>query len=35
VIRSKQTMREVEALTEIEANRPRMDFGPDMHAPKK
>jgi phenylacetic acid degradation protein len=35
VIRSKQTMREVDALTEVEADRPRMDFGPDMHAPKK
>ena len=33
-IRSLQTMREVEALTEPEAERRRIDFGPDMHAPK-
>jgi phenylacetic acid degradation protein len=33
--RSLQTMREVDAYTEIDADRPRFDFGPDMHAPKK
>jgi phenylacetic acid degradation protein len=35
VTRSRQTMREVDALTEVEAGRRRIDFGPDMHAPKK
>jgi phenylacetic acid degradation protein len=35
VTRSRQTMREVEALTEVEADRRRIDFGPGMHAPKK
>jgi len=33
-IRSMQTMRETEALTEVEANRQRIDLGPEMHAPK-
>ena len=33
-IRSLQTMREVDALTEAEPDRRRLDFGPDMHAPK-
>ena len=33
-IRSLQTMREVDALSEPEAERKRIDFGPDMHAPK-
>ena len=33
-VRSMQTMREVDALTEVEPNRARIDFGPDMHAPK-
>ncbi len=35
VIRSMQTMREVEALTEVEADRQRIDLGPEMHAPKQ
>jgi phenylacetic acid degradation protein len=34
VLRSKQSMREVEALTEVEADRKRIDFGPDAHSPK-
>jgi phenylacetic acid degradation protein len=29
-----QTMREVDAFTEPEQDRRRIDFGPDMHAPK-
>ena len=33
-VRSLQTMREVDALTEPEEGRRRLDFGPDMHAPK-
>ena len=33
-VRSLQTMREVDALTEVEPDRRRLDFGPDMHAPK-
>ena len=33
-LRSLQTMREVDALTEPEADRRRIDFGLDMHAPK-
>lgn len=33
-LRSMQTMREVEALTEVEPNRPYIDLGPDLHAPK-
>jgi phenylacetic acid degradation protein len=35
VTRSQQTMREVEALSEVEPGRRRIDFGPGMHAPKK
>jgi phenylacetic acid degradation protein len=35
VIRSQQTMREVDALTEVEAGRRRIDLGPEMHAPKR
>jgi phenylacetic acid degradation protein len=34
-LRSMQTMREVEALTEVEADRRRIDFGPDAHKPKE
>jgi phenylacetic acid degradation protein len=34
VVRSQQSMREVEALTEVEPGRKRIDFGPDMHSPK-
>ena len=34
-VRSLQTMREVEALTEVEANRQRIDFGADPHRPNK
>jgi phenylacetic acid degradation protein len=34
-IRSMQTMREVEALTEVEPDRKRIDLGPDMHQPKE
>jgi phenylacetic acid degradation protein len=34
-VRSMQTMREVEPLTEVEAGRRRIDLGPDMHAPKE
>lgn len=33
-VRSMQTMREVDALPEVEPNRARIDPGPDMHAPK-
>ena len=33
-VRSMQTMREVDALLEVEPNRARIDLGPDMHAPK-
>ena len=33
-LRSLQTMREVDSLTEPEADRRRLDLGPDMHAPK-
>jgi phenylacetic acid degradation protein len=33
-IRSMETMREVDALLEVEPNRARIDLGPDMHAPK-
>jgi len=32
--RSMQTMREVDALTEVEPDRQRIDPGPDMHMPK-
>jgi phenylacetic acid degradation protein len=35
VTRSRQTMREVDALTEVEAGRRRIDFGLEMHTPKK
>jgi phenylacetic acid degradation protein PaaY len=34
-VRSMQTMREVEPLTEVEAGRRRIDLGSDMHAPKE
>jgi len=34
-VRSMQTMREVEALTEVEPERQRIDLGPAMHAPKQ
>jgi phenylacetic acid degradation protein len=33
-LRSLQTMREVEALTEVEPDRRRIDFGPDAYKPK-
>jgi phenylacetic acid degradation protein PaaY len=33
-VRSHQSMREVEALTEVEADRKRIDFGLDPHTPK-
>ncbi len=33
-VRSFDTMREVEALSEAEPERRRIDLGPDMHAPK-
>jgi phenylacetic acid degradation protein len=33
-VRSMQTMREVEALTEVEPDRKRIEFGPDAHKPK-
>jgi phenylacetic acid degradation protein len=33
-VRSMQTMREVEALTEVEPDRKRIDFGADAHKPK-
>jgi hypothetical protein len=29
-----QTMREVEALSEVEPGRKRIEFGPDAHKPK-
>ena len=34
-VRSMQTMREVDAFTEVEAGRQRIDLGPDMHVPKE
>jgi phenylacetic acid degradation protein len=34
-VRSLETMREVEALTEVEADRKRIVFGPDSHKPKQ
>jgi phenylacetic acid degradation protein len=34
-VRSLETMREVEAFTEVEADRPRIDLGPAPHKPKK
>lgn len=34
-VRSLETMHAVEALTEVEPNRPRIDLGPQMHAPKR
>jgi phenylacetic acid degradation protein len=34
-VRSFETMHAVEAFTEVEENRPRIDLGPEMHAPKK
>jgi phenylacetic acid degradation protein len=33
-VRSLQTMREVDAKEEVEADRKRIEFGPDMHVPK-
>jgi phenylacetic acid degradation protein len=33
-LRSLETMREVEALTEVEPDRRRIDFGPDVHKAK-
>lgn len=33
-VRSLETMREVEALTEVESGRKRIDFGVDAHRPK-
>jgi phenylacetic acid degradation protein len=33
-VRSMQTMREVEALSEVEPGRKRIEFGPDAHKPK-
>jgi phenylacetic acid degradation protein len=33
-VRSMQTMREVDALTEVEPDRKRIEFGPDAHKPK-
>jgi phenylacetic acid degradation protein len=33
-VRSLETMREVEALTDVEPNRPRLVFGVDAHRPK-
>jgi phenylacetic acid degradation protein len=33
-VRSMQTMREVESKDEVEPDRKRIEFGPDMHAPK-
>jgi phenylacetic acid degradation protein len=33
-VRSMRTMREVEALTEVEPDRKRIEFGPDAHKPK-
>ena len=34
-VRSFETMREVDAFTEVEPDRQRIDLGPDMHAPKE
>jgi phenylacetic acid degradation protein PaaY len=34
-VRSMQTMREVESKDEVEPDRKRIEFGPDMHLPKK
>ncbi|MFC0131238.1 phenylacetic acid degradation protein PaaY [Massilia eurypsychrophila] len=34
-VRSMQTMREVDSRDEIETDRKRIDFGPDMHSPKQ
>jgi phenylacetic acid degradation protein PaaY len=34
-VRSLKTMREVDALIEVEADRRRIDFGPELHAPKE
>jgi len=34
-VRSFETMREVEAWSEVEAGRQRIDLGPGMHAPKE
>jgi phenylacetic acid degradation protein len=34
-VRSMQTMHEVEALTEVEPDRKRIEFGPDAHKPKQ
>ncbi|MET0858543.1 MAG: phenylacetic acid degradation protein PaaY [Telluria sp.] len=34
-VRSMQTMREVDSRDEIEPDRKRIDFGPDMHTPKQ
>jgi phenylacetic acid degradation protein len=34
-VRSFETMREVDALTDVEPDRQRIDLGPDMHAPKE
>jgi phenylacetic acid degradation protein PaaY len=34
-VRSMQTMREVESKDEVEADRKRIEFGDDMHTPKK
>ncbi|HEX8477191.1 MAG TPA: phenylacetic acid degradation protein PaaY [Telluria sp.] len=33
-VRSRETMREVEALTEVEPDRRRIDFGENIHRPK-
>jgi phenylacetic acid degradation protein len=33
-VRSMQTMREVESKDEVEPDRKRIEFGPDMHTPK-
>jgi phenylacetic acid degradation protein len=33
-VRSRETMREVEALTEVEPDRRRIDFGENVHRPK-
>jgi phenylacetic acid degradation protein len=34
-VRSMQTMREVDSKDEVEPDRKRIDFGPDMHTPKQ
>lgn len=34
-VRSMQTMREVESRDEVEPDRKRIEFGPDMHTPKQ